>query len=149
MAYSFLGAELGGRPRDPALYRAGVADYSAMAKTTVYMKGLERLMSGAERHRIAMVCSERDPLECHRCLLVGRSLAELGIDACHIHHDGVCELQSDAVLRLLREENIPVEDMWWSWDERVQKAFDRRNMKVAYSLGARTKVEREWRLHSP
>jgi uncharacterized protein (DUF488 family) len=148
IAYAFLGKELGGRPRDPALYRAGVADYSAMAATLPYLQGLERLLAGAERHRVAMVCSEKDPLECHRCLLVGRSLSELGVDTCHVHHSGSQELQSQAIERLLREERVPMEDMLWPWDDRVNEAFRRRNHRVAYSLNAQRNSVDEWRIHS-
>src|SRR3984957_7410807 len=32
IGYAAYGAELGGRPRDPALFRGGVADYEAMAR---------------------------------------------------------------------------------------------------------------------
>jgi len=148
IAYAFLGMELGGRPKEPALYRAGVADYSAMAKTSTYLRGLERLLSGAERHCVAMVCSERDPLECHRCLLIGRSLAELSIDTCHIHQDGRRELQSQAVKRLLKEEKIPLEDMLWTWEERVNTAFERRNCRAAFSLNSDRKPEEAWRIYS-
>jgi len=71
-----LPKELGGRPTEQSFYRDGVADYEKMAKATDFGKGLARIVEGAKKHRIAIMCSEQDPLDCHRCLLVARALAE-------------------------------------------------------------------------
>ena len=70
IAYVFLGDTLGGRPETRAFYCNGVADYELMAKKPEFDGGLDRLIDGAKRYRIALMCSEQDPLDCHRCLLV-------------------------------------------------------------------------------
>src|SRR5262249_7687788 len=44
IAYIALGDALGGRPRDPRLYRHGVADYEAMAARAEFAAGLQRVM---------------------------------------------------------------------------------------------------------
>src|SRR4030095_4118604 len=41
IAYVFLGAELGGKPDDPALLREGRPDYELMAATPSFQAGLE------------------------------------------------------------------------------------------------------------
>src|ERR1700720_1713717 len=66
IAYVFLGQELGGRPKDKQLFCKGVADYEKMARVADFAKGLDRVVEGAKNYRIAMMCSEHDPLECHR-----------------------------------------------------------------------------------
>jgi len=86
--YTLMGDMLGGRPRDARLYRNGVADYEAMASEPHYLEGLARLTAQAQCSRICLMCAEREPLECHRCLLVARSLAEGGFTIGHILHDG-------------------------------------------------------------
>ena len=78
--YSAMGESLGGRPRHDRLYRHGVADYEAMAIESDYVAGLDRLLDIAARARVCLMCAEREPLDCHRCLLVARSLAERGIE---------------------------------------------------------------------
>lgn len=75
VAYVFLGKDLGGRPERPDLFTGGVADYEKMAQIPSFRSGLERLVAGAKHHRIAAMCAEAEPLDCHRCLLVGRALA--------------------------------------------------------------------------
>jgi uncharacterized protein (DUF488 family) len=72
MDYLFLGDELGGWPRDPSLYRNGIADYEAMARRSSFQAGLDRVLRHAARHRLCLMCSEREPLDCHRCLLIAR-----------------------------------------------------------------------------
>jgi uncharacterized protein (DUF488 family) len=76
IAYIALGEALGGRPRDPMLYREGVADYEAMAARPEFAAGLARVMDATARRRVCLLCAEREPLDCHRCLLVGRALCE-------------------------------------------------------------------------
>ena len=78
ISYVFLGNELGGRPKDRRFYCEGVADYEKMAQTPEFKTGLDRVIEGARKYRIALMCSEHDPLDCHRCLLVGRALAQRG-----------------------------------------------------------------------
>src|SRR5499427_2154374 len=88
MDYSFFGEELGGRPRDPSLYCDGIADYEAMARQPSFQAGVDRLLGNAGPRRACVMCSERDPLDCHRCLLVGRALAARGVRVTHILDDG-------------------------------------------------------------
>jgi len=133
VAYAFLGKELGGRPATPELYRGSVANYDAMAETSLFKSGLNRLLIGSETHRIAMVCSERDPLHCHRCLLVGRQLAHKNISVTHLNFEGGRETQSQAEDRLLRAEKLFAEDLLKSHSERLAEAYLKRSRQVAYT----------------
>jgi uncharacterized protein (DUF488 family) len=99
IAYVFLGRELGGRPKDPALMRAGKPDYAAMAKTAEFAAGLERIEAGAGDHAIALMCAERDPVACHRFRLVARALAARGAALAHILPDGAIETQDETERR--------------------------------------------------
>ena len=101
IAYVFLGRELGGRSDDPACYDAGRISYERLGRTRSFQKGLERVAQGATGHRIALMCAEREPLECHRCLLVAPALEPRGVPVTHIRSDGRLEPHGDAVSRLL------------------------------------------------
>ena len=83
IAYIALGDALGGRPRDPRLYRDGVADYEAMGASEEFAAGLQRVVDETAHHRVCLLCAEREPLDCHRCLLVGRALAARGLALGH------------------------------------------------------------------
>jgi uncharacterized protein (DUF488 family) len=102
IAYSFLGEELGGRPSSAQYYRDGVADYERMANAAQFHRGLERVMEGAQKYCIALMCAEQDPLDCHRCLLVARALAQRGMEPRHILPDGQIVSQTEIEVRLLQ-----------------------------------------------
>jgi uncharacterized protein (DUF488 family) len=93
--YLFLGAELGGRPANPAYYDAdGHVVYGRLCEDGRFRTGIARLETGMERFRVALVCGEENPAHCHRRLLVGRVLAERGATMLHIRGDG--RVESDA-----------------------------------------------------
>ncbi|MDR2787448.1 MAG: DUF488 domain-containing protein, partial [Candidatus Accumulibacter sp.] len=85
VAYVFLGKELGARSENPACYRQGKVQYELLAKEPQFAVGLDRLCTGMDRFRIALMCAEKDPLACHRAVLVARHCHEAGVAVEHIH----------------------------------------------------------------
>jgi uncharacterized protein (DUF488 family) len=133
IGYSPMGDALGGRPRDDSLYRDGVADYEAMAAVPEYAAGLDRLIAAAGRSRLCVMCAEREPLDCHRCLLVARSLAERGVAVGHVLHDGAVEAHAATEQRLLASDEKA--------DPRTCDLFttgQRERLAAAYRRRART-----------
>ena len=136
VAYSFLGKELGGRPRDLSLYQYGVADYEAMARTRSFEDGLARLKRGYEEYAVALLCSEHDPLDCHRCLLVGRALSEQGHHVMNILLDGTLIDQRSLENRLLALVGKTSDDLFKSPEDQLAEAYRARAHKVAFRLAA-------------
>ena len=99
--YVFLGRELGGRPDDPSCYEDGRVCYERIGPTPWFRRGLDRVVRGAARHRIALMCAEREPLECHRALLVAPALVARGVSVGHILAGGGLEPHAGAMDRLL------------------------------------------------
>jgi uncharacterized protein (DUF488 family) len=155
MSYLAYGDALGGRPRDPVLYRDGIADYEAMARQPEFQGALQRLLADAAhcraKGRICLMCAEREPLDCHRCLLVARELAARGFAIGHILHDGTIEPHDVTEQRLLAL-NGEDSDLFATGDlfatrlgERLAAAYRRRARSVAYRAkatpGARLSAE--------
>lgn len=102
IGYLFLGEELGGRPDDPDAYRPdGHVDYAARRRSYAFRAGLERLAKELEARRVALLCAEEDPLECHRFLMICPELVKLGIRPLHIRKGSHLETQEVAEDRLL------------------------------------------------
>jgi uncharacterized protein (DUF488 family) len=135
IAYLPFGETLGGQPRDPALYRDGVADYEKMAATMQFRAGLDRLEEEMGRFRLCVMCAEREPLDCHRCLLVGRALAERGFALGHILIDGTIEPHAVTENRLL-EHAGESDDLFGGRADRLARAYRKRAGKVAAPLKA-------------
>jgi uncharacterized protein (DUF488 family) len=135
--YVSLGKELGGRPKDRSFFCDGIADYERMARAPAFRHGLQRVVAGASRHRIALMCSERDPLDCHRCLLVGRALHERGLSVGHIVPDGRRKSQADIEEELLALTGRGRADFFASPVERVAAAYRARARRAAFSVSGR------------
>jgi uncharacterized protein (DUF488 family) len=106
IGYVFLGLELGGRFRD-----GGVPDYEQMATSRMFAEGLTKVEEMAARTQPALMCSEHEPLSCHRCLLVGRRLVERGVEVAHILRDGSIEPHHDTEKRLLKLARLSDADL--------------------------------------
>ena len=133
IAYVFLGAELGGRPDDPALLREGRPDYDLMAATPAFRAGLERVLDGAARYRIALMCAEREPLDCHRFLLVSRHTHERGVRLRHILADGSAEPHEATEARLLQQVGLAADPLFAGLPparDLIARAYDSRSGKV-------------------
>src|SRR5258708_982372 len=132
MTYLAYGDALGGRPRDATLYRDGAADYEAMAQRPEFQIGLDRLLADAARARVCLMCAEREPLDCHRCLLVARALAARGLAIGHILHDGTIEPHQATEQRLLALAGEGDDLFATGQNERLAAAYRRRARGVAY-----------------
>ena len=86
--YLFLGDELGGRPKDQSFYKDGQVQYAQLARTKSFQDGIDRLIQGAKKYQIALMCAEKNPQHCHRTLLVAPALVQRGIKVNHILADG-------------------------------------------------------------
>jgi uncharacterized protein (DUF488 family) len=129
--YVFVGDELGARRAERECYVAGVARYDLIARTAAFRAGLERVQKGVARFRLALLCAEKDPLECHRTILVCRQFRN-DLDIWHILGDGSLESHTEAETRLLAEEKVPGDDLFTPREELIAKAYDRRGGKIAY-----------------
>jgi uncharacterized protein (DUF488 family) len=132
VAYVFVGKELGARSDDPSCYEGGKVRYDRLANTLNFKAGIERVLRGAQRYRIALMCAEKEPLNCHRTLLVSRALETRGASIVHVLEDGRTEAQSQTMSRLLDMLELPQVDMFRSREELVAKACAIREEKIAY-----------------
>lgn len=112
IAYLWLGRELGGRPADAALWRDGHPDPARIAASPRFAHGLARVLEAARHHRLALMCAERDPLDCHRFHLVAPHLVRRGARVRHILADGRLETHEAALARLRAAEGPVQPDLF-------------------------------------
>ena len=132
ITYVFLGKELGARSEDPSCYENGKVQYERLAQTDLFHQGLDRVQKGMKEYRIALMCAEKEPLECHRTILVARCLAGLGLDVQHIHADGSLETHAAALSRLKRLLRLPDDDMFRSSEDVSADAYHLQEERIAY-----------------
>ena len=137
IGYVFLGLELGGRARE-----GGVPDYEQMATSRMFAEGLTGVEEMAARTRPALMCSEHEPLTCHRCLLVGRRLAERGNDVAHILRDGRIETNTTTEERLLALTRQSNADLFAPRSERIAAAYRNQAQRITKAAVARNRGQR-------
>jgi uncharacterized protein (DUF488 family) len=94
--YRYSGAALGGRPKDPALQTTeGNPDYGRMAASEQFRNELDAVMALANTKRVCLMCSEADPMCCHRESVVATELRKLEVQVTHISPDGQTERTAD------------------------------------------------------
>jgi uncharacterized protein (DUF488 family) len=133
IGYLFLGDLIGGRSRNRADYEDGQVVYARLAAKDEYKATIKRVLDGSARFQIALMCSEKEPLDCHRTLLVSQSLNLFDVQIAHIHSDGQIEAHSDALDRLLRSYNLDAPDLFGAEIDRLQEALLKQEKKIAFS----------------
>ncbi len=136
--YVFLGHELGARMDVPGVYVDGVADFERMAAHPRFLAGLDRLRAGMARYSVALMCAEKDPLTCHRTILICRALREEARIR-HILADGRVEPHRAAEARLLRLFNLdqpefPMAGMGRTEEQRLAEAYRKQAGQIASRL---------------
>jgi uncharacterized protein (DUF488 family) len=120
--YRHFGDRLGGKPQ------GGTRDYGAMSRTPAFTAALDAVIDEASRRPLALMCAEREPMDCHRTILVSRHLAARGVVIAHLLADGGREAHADIEAKLvtwyehragpLLVERDPVRRLAAAYDER-------------------------------
>lgn len=141
IVYLHFGNEFGAR-RNDCLDEDGQVNFELAVKTTAFQKGVERLNNGLEKgFRICFMCSEAEPLECHRFSLVSRFFHEHGYDVRHILKDGTAashaELEKQMVeeYRHSRKYHIPDVDLLfgtYTGADQIRDAYRFKNKEIGY-----------------
>jgi uncharacterized protein (DUF488 family) len=124
--YVFFGDSLGGRPKDESVWRNGRPDYTRMAQTPLVRDALADVRRRAAKTRLCLMCSEKEPLDCHRCLLVARALVQDGAEVRNLLADGGVEPHTDTENRLLTWAGKREADLMSDVAQRLDAAYDMR-----------------------
>ena len=141
--YLFMGKELGARSDDSSCYENGKVKYSLLAKSPLFLQGTKRLRMGMQEYRIALMCAEQEPLDCHRTVLVSEFLVKNGISVSHIRSDGTLESHEETLERLLVMFKLSDSDMFRSKEVRLVEALEKQEERIAYQDANQNYDEKE------
>lgn len=127
IAYVHEGAALGGKPQ------AG-GSYDDLARRTDFAEALDRVTARAAGSTLCLMCAEKEPLDCHRTVLVSRRLAERGVTIEHLLADGGARPHAEIEEVLLGKGSAP--DLFTRNEDRTTRL-------------ARAYVERERAMRRP
>jgi len=132
LGYQYLGDRLGGRPKDTVCYAGGAVDYARVVTSSAFREGMDELATLARAKRVCLVCSEKDPMDCHRAILIARHLAPKGFALSHVHGAEKSETQEAFEARLLDIDEGGLLGRIKDRRALVQMAYNRRGRKMAF-----------------
>ncbi|MBN2018850.1 MAG: DUF488 domain-containing protein [Sedimentisphaerales bacterium] len=134
--YIFLGRELGARSPEDSCYIEDQAKYELIALLPAFRAGLDRVFEEINHYRLALMCSEDDPLMCHRTILICRELRKTRHDLkiTHILGNGAAESHEQAEKRLVRLHKLEPELFGELTTEPglIERAYDLQAEKIAF-----------------
>lgn len=142
--YLFFGDEFGARRKEPDLYTNGKVDFEKVAHDAKFINGIKRIEKGIRKgYKIALMCAEKDPIECHRTILVARNLDLNGFEVNHILDDGSIINQKEIDQRLLKK-HFPNRYQISIFDENETIDYLKEAYKIAnQSIGFKEEGEEE------
>lgn len=144
--YIFMGKYFGARQEDLSLYTKNhILDFEKTRTSDNFQKGLQNVIQGMKKgNRIALMCTEKEPLDCHRAILVGNAFFLEGIRVQHILPDGSLK-EHEKINKELLELYYPNRnqksiflstDSYETEEEYLINAYRKRNSEIGYRLGS-------------
>ncbi|MBQ8051494.1 MAG: DUF488 family protein [Bacteroidaceae bacterium] len=148
--YLHFGNEFGARRTD-CLDSEGLVNFERAINTPAFQKGVERIQHGLLMgYRIALMCSEANPLECHRFSLISRFFHEQGINVLHILKDGKLAahemLEKEMIDELLHSKKhllAEVDQLFGSYTAKEQRrdAYRQKNQEIGFRIQQNNEID--------
>jgi len=132
--YMSFAEEFGARRKEPEAYTANHVDFQKVMNLPVFLKGVERVKNGIEKgYKIALMCTEKNPEDCHRFSLVSRGLKKkANIDAVHILFNGQIQTTEQIEEKILSQNNI-LNDLFLG-DNSIEKVYQIIENHIAFTV---------------
>ena len=114
IAYAWEGEALGGKPK------AG-GGYDELAARPEFKDAIGRLIAERASTSLCLMCAEKEPLDCHRTVLVSRRLAERAVPIEHLLADGTAKPHAEIEEALLKKAGGGA-DLFEDRDARLARA---------------------------
>lgn len=148
ITYLHFAEEFGARHIDPDLLDdEGKVDFAKVRKSWAFNNGLDRIWQGLDKgFVITLMCSESEPLDCHRFSMVSTALYKNGFDVKHIMKDKTLKTNADLENQLLKkyDKKLPKPDMFnpnITLEDQIKEAYRLKNKEIAFSPNS--KLHRE------
>jgi uncharacterized protein (DUF488 family) len=115
--YRWEGEGLGGMSKD-------AGSYGAAAARPAFREALDRVIATSKDTALCLMCAEKEPLDCHRTVLVSRRLAEHGADIEHLLADGTARTHAEVEEALLARSGAG--DLFEDRAQQLARAYEAR-----------------------
>lgn len=137
--YAHFNNEFGARRVQPSLLdEDGRVDFDKVRASSEFKQGIQRLEKAIDRgYKVALMCSEANPFDCHRFSMVSYELVREGIRVQHILRDGHLVENQEVEEWMLRKyfRRLPQTTLFEtvSRNMQIELAYRLRGKDIAYS----------------
>jgi uncharacterized protein (DUF488 family) len=149
--YLHFAEEFGARQTDPdILDDDGKVDFEKVRKTWLFKNGLERIWQGIEKgYVVAIMCSESEPLDCHRFSMVSVGLQKDGFEVKHILKDKSLKTNLALENELLEKysKKLPQNDLFntdVTVEDQLRAAYRLKNKEIGFSKHINNQKEEDY-----
>lgn len=127
--YRNYGREFGARQEDPRYYhRDGYLDFNTYTQSEQFLQGVQKIEQGIEMGYVfALMCAEKDPMTCHRAIMIGKALKDRGFKVKHILYPDQIETQEE-----MEQRGIGDQLSFFSDEQRIEEFYQKQNQKIGY-----------------
>jgi uncharacterized protein (DUF488 family) len=131
--YLDFSKEFGARRNESEAYTNNQVDFRKVIKLPIFLSGIERINAGILKgYNIALLCTEKNPLDCHRFSLVSRALShKLSVNIDHILFNGELINQHDLEKKMLHDFKLE-NDLFDDYETQLEKAYENVGNKISY-----------------
>ncbi|WP_428075296.1 DUF488 family protein [Candidatus Avelusimicrobium luingense] len=127
--------EFGARQNNREYFTNGYLDFKKFTQTETFKSGVEKIEKGLSlNYNFVLMCAEKDPINCHRNIMVAKAMRDMGFEISHILSDGSLQTQEEMDTRLL--------DLYFKYpslfdapmDQKamLEEAYRRQNEKIGF-----------------
>lgn len=145
ITYAYMGKYFGARQLDENYYPEGYLDFELFRGSELFKSGLNNVQKGLEKYNIALMCTEKNPFDCHRAIMVSRGFELVGINVQHILHDFTSISQEELNNQLLecyfpdRGQITLFDNIEKTAEQYLIDAYRERNKEIGYYLHGKKK----------
>lgn len=135
-------SEFGARQENVNFYsEEGCLDFALFAQSEQFLSGVEKIKNSVSKgYNIVLLCAEKEPIQCHRTILVARVFSDLGYKIIHLMPDNQTKTQKQIEQELLnkyfpnRGQMTLFSTSVMSDEKCLVEAYKIQNKKIGYRL---------------
>lgn len=132
--------EFGARQEDKSFYTNGCLNFKAFSQSKIFQSGLKKIINAMPLgYTFVLMCSEKEPIRCHRNIMVARVFFEQGYEVKNILSDGTYVTQDEIEKELVNiyypnREQLSLLSEPLTWNEMVENCYKLQNHKIGYRI---------------
>ena len=131
--YISFANEFGARRIENSVYINNTVDFNKVSQLDIFKKGVDRVLDGLKKgYVIALMCTEYNPIDCHRFSMVSRAFSKIpNISITHILNENKCISNEELEEKMLNEFKLQPE-LFETKEQLIDQAYKKLENRIAF-----------------